>query len=400
MLRVGHFVTHPIQYFAPLYREIAKQNRMELKVLFGSDFGTKPSFDTGLGQAVEYDVPLLEGFQFQFLDNAGDGKPGANKRSFELPSTCQVASREQFDLLWIHGWGYRMQRQLARSAQRGGIPYLLRGESTLIEAPQYSFRWWRRKLLSWSIVRQAHGCFYVGKNNRRFFQSLGVPDNRLFAAHYSIDVDRFYAQSKGEQARIEVRKGVGTSLDKIVIITVAKLIARKRVSDVVQAVANLPRHCELWVLGDGDEREALRELGNAKLGERVRWLGFKNQSEIPAYLAASDIFVLASNEETWGLVVNEAMACGLPAVVSNKVGCAADLIIEHQTGATYDCGNIDALTQTLKHCVSNRDILENMGKAAQQLVQQSYSVQATATQIADAIEKFEIEKGLARFNGF
>ncbi len=386
MLRVGHFVTHPIQYFSPLYRELAERVDVHLTVLFGSSFGTEPSFDPGLGSKIQFDVPLLDGFTFEYLENVGDGKPSASYSSFDCPNIGEFLEKERFDVLWMHGWGYRAQHQIAAAAKRRSIPYLLRGESTLVEAPKYSLRWWRRKLMMRSLLRDAAGCLYVGRNNLAFYKSLGLSDVRLYPAHYSVDTKRFEEQVKSGAPRDDVRARLGCEMNRSVVVTVAKLIQRKRVADVIQAVSRLGPDCELWVIGDGEERESLQALANEVLPSRVKWLGFTNQSEIPEILNAADLFVLASDEETWGLVVNEAMACGLPCVVSTKVGCAADLIHEGLTGCVFPYGDIAALTDMLRRCVADKVRLAAMGKAARKLVHEQYSVQATAEQIVRATQ--------------
>ena len=268
--------------------------------------------------------------------------------------------------------------------RRQEYPICSRGESTLIEAPRNTLRWWRRKILSWSLLRNAAGCLYVGQNNKAFFRSLGVPERKLWPAHYSIDVDTFDTVSKSGPTRQSVRQRHGALSEDLVVVTVAKLIKRKRIADILLSLAETDTALRLWVIGDGEDRDVLTQLSKATLDNRVLWLGFQNQSEIPSLLAAADLFVLASGEETWGLVVNEAMACGLPCVVSNRVGCAADLIREGETGFIYPCGQTKALTQKLNDCYRSQSQLPAMGEKARQLAKDHYSVQRTASQIASA----------------
>ncbi len=386
-IRVAHFVTHPIQYFVPLYRELSLVKEIELTVLFGSPHGVKPSYDSGLGQVVQFDVPLLDGFNYQFLSNTGDGIPGPNAKSFICKGLEQVINKKRFDVLWIHGWAYRAQAQLADASLRAGVPYVLRGESTLIEAPLYSLRWWRRKLLASSIIRRAAACLYVGKNNKQFYLSMGVPEKRLFPAHYSIDVKQFQSAAASGAKREAVRSKYGVQPGQVVIVTVAKLIRRKRVADIIEALAASSQQAVLWVLGDGELRGSLRELGTKLLGNRVNWFGFTNQSQIPSILNAADLFVLASEEETWGLVVNEAMACGLPALVSDKVGCANDLVAPGVTGDTFPCADVITLARMLDKYASDEDRLSSMGCAARDHVAQGYGVQTTSSQIVNVFQK-------------
>ena len=104
-------------------------------------------------------------------------------------------------------------------------------------------------------------------------------------------------------------------------------------------------------VGDGELDGRLRETAN-QMNAPVSLVGFKNQSELPAIYAAADVLVLPSTQESWGLVVNEAMACGTPAIVSNAVGCADDLIETGDTGYRYRVGDIDSLAAAIKAMLS------------------------------------------------
>lgn len=387
MLRIAHFVTHPIQYFAPLYRALAESADVDLTVYFGSDFGTRLSFDPGLGREVQFDIPLLEGFRFEFLKNNGDGKPSGDWTSFDCPDLQSFLSGRNFDIVWIHGWGYRFQRQAAMAAESLGIPYVIRGESTLVEAPFLSLRWIRRFALHHRIIRRAAACLYVGAENKKFYRSFGIVSARLLPALYSIDVEFFARSRLSEVDRDQYRRNRGLDEKAVVVVTIAKLISRKRVADLVAAVALCPRNVHLWVLGDGEQAEALKELATRIAPDRVIWFGFTNQQAIPGILSAADVFALASDEETWGLVVNEAMACGLPAIVSTKVGCAEDLIFGGETGVRYPCGDVDALAVAISQMTSNKTSLARMKTSAFQHVESNYSSKATARQLVTAFQK-------------
>ncbi|MEO1999834.1 MAG: glycosyltransferase family 4 protein, partial [Planctomycetaceae bacterium] len=362
-MRIAHFVTHPIQYFAPLYRAIAVSPDVELTVLFGSDFGTTPSYDPGLCQTVKYDVPLLDGFQHEFLTNRGDGKPGPKSRSFDCPGLHEVITKDRFDAVWIHGWGYHAQRQVARACRKAGIPYLLRGESTLLEAPLFRPRWLRRRYLHGRLIRGADICLYVGQENRLFLKSFGVPDRQLFPAHYSVDARFFNSHVVSDNQRLKTRENLGACPDDLVVVTVAKLIRRKRVDDVIKAVALCGRNVKLWVIGDGDQSSDLRALADTMVPENVCWLGFRNQQELPAILSSADVFVLASDEETWGLVVNEAMACGLPVVLSD-LACFHDYDHDEEFATFVPPGDAAGFAAALQDLAKSAEQRQSWARAS------------------------------------
>src|SRR5258707_15855041 len=146
-IRLAHFVTHAIQYFAPLYRRLAAQPGVELTVLFGSDFGLQPSFDEGFGRTIRFDVPLLDGYQHRFLTNRGCGVPARGYRNFDCPEADQILGSNQFDVLWVHGWAHKAHWQFIGAARRHRVPYLIRAETSLLLKPKYSLRWFTSGLL-------------------------------------------------------------------------------------------------------------------------------------------------------------------------------------------------------------------------------------------------------------
>ena len=385
MIRLGHFVTHPIQYFAPLYRALSARADVRLTVLFGSRFGLEPSFDEGFGRTIRYDVPLLEGYRHRFLTNRGSGEPTRGWGNFNCPDLDAVCREEQFDAVWVHGWAHRAQWQAVASCKKRGVPYLVRGETTLMLKPRYSLRWFAARLRLGHMLRGAGACLYIGRGNRDFYASMGVAEDRLYPAHYSIDATYFREAAGGAEERRQLREQHGADDNTCVVVASAKAIARKRLEDAARAVGRLGQDVRLWVLGDGPLRPRLEELSRREAPGRVVWHGFVNQSDIPRFLAAADVFVMPSQDEPWGLSVNEAMAVGLPVVCSDGVGCAADLVRPGGTGYTYPVGDVAALARCLDALRSDRDRRRRMGDAAQALVFSEYDVGATARQIAAAV---------------
>jgi len=386
MIRLAHFVTHPIQYFAPLYRELSRVEGLELTVLFGSKFGLDPSFDREFGQQVRFDVPLLSGYRADFVPNRGSGVPSGHFWNFDCPGMEKLLAKGAFDVLWIHGWGYKAQWQAIRAARRLGIPYLIRGETNPESRPANLVRRLARKLVVGRMLRAAAGCLFIGWSNRSFLKQLGVQEQRLFPAVYSVDAVRFCSAAAQAQDAEHVRRDSGCGGDTFVAVTVAKAIRRKRLQDAIDAVRKAGPGVQLWILGDGPERAKLETRSRDVAHGQVYWHGFVNQSRLPALLRAADVFVLPSEQEPWGLVVNEAMACGLPVICSDRVGCARDLVREGVTGYVYPVGEVNALAERIGHLCRNRDISGQMGQVAQELVVREYDVRVTARQIVAATQ--------------
>lgn len=358
---------------------------IELTVFFGSRHGVQPSFDAGFGREVQFDVPLLEGYRSDFLPNRGSGIPSGQFLNFDCLDLGRRLAEGRFDVVWIHGWGYKAQWQALRAARKLGTPYLMRGETNVWTRSSSALRSIARRLVVGRMLRGAAACLYVGQSNRDFLRKMGVAEARLRPAHYAVDARGFRRAVGAPGETDDIRRRHLAGPDTFVVVTTAKAIPRKRIQDVIRAVGQLGPGACLWVLGDGPERPGLELLAGEVAPGRVTWHGFVNQSQMPALLAAADAFVLSSEDEPWGLAVNEAMACGLPAVCSDRVGCALDLVREGVTGYCFPVGDVRALADRLLALRADRAACRRMGRAAQELVLREYDVRATAAQIAAAV---------------
>jgi len=177
-----------------------------------------------------------------------------------------------------------------------------------------------------------------------------VPE-RIFLAPFSIDNDYFREQmlTGNERGSFLVKQGVQSDLPAILF--AGKMTARKRAMDLIKAYEKLRSNkvdCQLLMVGDGEQRDELEAYVLSRGLLDVSFLGFRNQSELPAWYSAADVFVLPSDNEPWGLAVNEALSVGTPTVTSDRTGSAFDLIEEGVTGAVFPVGNIDALANAIE----------------------------------------------------
>ncbi|HEY7152874.1 MAG TPA: glycosyltransferase family 4 protein [Gemmataceae bacterium] len=382
--RLGIFVTHPIQYFAPLWRELAADPNLSLRVHFFSDHGVRGAADPNFRVTVAWDVPLLEGYDHTFLSrNADLSKP----LSIALPEARRTLREGQFDWVLIHGYTYRFEIQVARAARRLGVPVLLRGE--LSDAKGRQNQWYRRLLreryLKWFYKHINRFC-YIGENARRHLRRLGVPEERLFFSPYSVDSQLFEEQYRRFD-REQCRRELGISSEQFVVLFSGKFIPCKEPLLLLEAVARLADkdRLTLIMLGDGEQRAESARRAMALLGNRAILPGFVNQSQLGRYFRAADLFVLPSSQfETWGLVVNEGMHFGLPAVVSSAVGCAPDLLREGETGLVFPPGSVESLAACLQKFLEAPARARAMGAAAREHIRR-YSTEASVAGIKRAL---------------
>lgn len=375
--------SHPIQYQAPLFRALAEHPRIDLTVFFCSDQGACEYYDDGFGRVVKWDIPLTDGYDHRFLVNISPLSSLSSPLGQINPSILRRLHRGNHHALLIHSYAKVSSLLGYLAARLRGIPVLLRTESTLLrERP-----WWVRVLkraFLWVLLKQTSACLYIGTRNREFFVHHGVRSGRLFPAPYAVENERLSAAA--EEGRHRVRGELGIGPDRVVILYCGKLAAWKRPLDLVRALASayLPR-ATLLIVGDGELRPQVEAEARA-LGLDVRLAGFVNQAQLSAFYAASDCLVLPSEYEPWGLVVNEAMAAGLPVIVSDKVGCAADLVRSGENGVVYRCGDLAALAEALGVVVTDADRRRCWGRRSREIIS-GWDYQADVQGIVGALEQ-------------
>ncbi len=345
--------THPIQYQVPIWQALAKAGEVPFEVWYLTDFGVKQSLDGEFGKTFSWDIDTLSGYPYRFVRTMDGAKPGLFWR-------CRLRERLRHRLrqmgakaLWIQGWQVAAYWQAALEARPAGVELWLRGESNDLAPPGPL---WKRTLKQFAL-RQLFGrvdrFLYIGSANKRLYQRFGVSDSRLYPAPYAVDNERFAKQSlplRPERMALRRRWGIGD--DAYCVMFCGKFIEKKRPLDLVQAARTLIterrlQNIHLLFVGSGEMGEELRracqvaydaEIAGSKAcnsaftakssGQlpKASFAGFLNQTEISQAYVAADCLVLPSDHgETWGLVVNEALASGLPCIVSDACGCAEDL---------------------------------------------------------------------------
>ena len=387
--------THPIQYQVPLWQALAKDGRVPFEVWYLTHHAVQTSHDAEFGKAFAWDLDMLGGYPHRLLPVA----PGATPTAFRQ---CRVT--ESFEALlrqagaravWVQGWQVQAYWQAVWAAKRAGCEVWLRGESNDL-AP---VAWWKRpikRLALGQFFRRVDRFLYIGTANKRFYQKFGVPESRLHPAPYAVDNDRFARQAEqSRKQRAEIRKQWGIAEDALCVLFCGKFIAKKRPMDLVAAAARLMqagRKVHLLFVGAGELGGELRAAShvvydaddfNFQLSTfnshrpPASFAGFLNQTEISRAYVAADCLVLPSDYgETWGLVANEAMASGLPCVISDHCGCAEDLGII-TPNQVFPCGNAEALADRLARRVK---VAASAHPAAEALAEYSFvrSVQTVA----------------------
>lgn len=374
-LRILTIVSHPIQYFAPLFREMERLG-INHTVLYHHTAGHKAYFDQGFGQQIRWDTDLMTGYRSESLSHNS------------APSRIQLSvifalGRSQFDVLIIHGYSNLTNILAAIIGRLKGKVVLIRGDSNALATG-------RRGRLVQSVKKGIlmlfHGALSIGIHNTRFYRSLGFHERNIHYAPLAVDNKSFERGPEAAAHRRQLREALSLDEADIVFVFVAKLLPHKRCGDVLEAsklLSKLGFKFSVLIVGSGPEEEMLRRTAQTDGQSNIHFLGFQNQQNVRRTLFASDILVLPSDFEPWGLVVNEAMACSLPVIVSDSVGASADLVLGRGTGRVFPTGNVNALASAMQHYLVDRSACAADGARALELIC-GWSITTSAECIASA----------------
>jgi glycosyltransferase involved in cell wall biosynthesis len=368
-LRLAIVASHPIQYYAPWFRRVAAEPSFNLKVFYLWDFGVTEQRDPGFDQSIRWDLPLLEGYEHEFVTNTSRD-PGTHHfwglRNPELPDRLR---EYRPNAILIFGYNFAALQRLIWTWDSNDAPLLFRGDSHRLVSARGVAESVRREWIQ-QVFTRFHAFLYVGIANREYFCCHGVPDEKLFFASHAVDNERFF--NAAEQARLAAeawRKELGISSGKKVILFAGKLQPKKRPDDLVSAFLALPGDdAELVIVGSGEMESSLRAQSGGHL--RIHFVPFQNQSLMPRTYALADVFVLPSQgrNESWGLAVNEAMCLGKPIIVSSHVGCAQDLVRPGENGIVFPAGDVSSLNAALRDALSDPARLARWGQRSREII--------------------------------
>lgn len=359
--------SHPIQYFAPLYAYLNRDPSLEITALYCSDSSLRGTVDPGFGRPVTWDVDLLSGYDVRWLGERAKSRAPAGFWSLVCPEVWAEIRNGKFDAVWLHGYAYAAYVLAFVAAKWHGIPVLIRSETHLGLQRSSIRRWIRDTVLSFAY-RFVDGFLAIGTANREYYRSLGVPERKIFDVPYTVDNERLIASANiSATERMQIRRKFDLPEDVPMVIFASKLIPRKHPDDVVRAMRYLQDRyirASLLIVGTGDMENQLRSLCAELQVANVAFAGFVNQTEMPRVLGASDIFVLPSENEPWGLIVNEAMCAALPVVVGSGLGCTRDLVDDGINGHLIASGDALRLADGLERLLEDDERRIAFGSAS------------------------------------
>lgn len=382
MKKLAIVTTHPIQYNAPFFALLASSGKLDVKVFYTWEQSQAGKlYDPNFKREISWDIPLLDGYNYQFSKNSSSNPGSSHFSGIDNPNLIQEISEFSPDGLLVFGWSFKSHLKLLRHFS-GKVPILFRGDSTLLDEPKnFSVKKLiRRMLLSW-VYKHIDAALYTGEANREYFIKHGIAKDHLFYAPHAIDNSRFKYASLAEEKAEKWRLELGIASNEKVILFAGKLEPKKNPLGLMRAFKelNIPK-THLIIVGTGVLEASLKEL--AAGDPRIHFLGFQNQQSMPVVYRLADIFVLPSvgPGETWGLALNEAMACNRTVIASDLCGATEDLVNKSGIGWQFEGRNQASLKETLQKALAleRKDLLELGGNAGKLIEKFSFDAIANA----------------------
>lgn len=350
-MRLAVFVSHPIQYYSPIFAHLA--SLVGLHVFYLNDPTPRDQANAGFDTEFTWDIDLLNGYKYSFLNEAGFREQAGISIS-NFSSIFGALKSGKFDAVLVIGWYLHGLRLAILASKILKLPVMVRGDSHL-DTKRSTFKTLARKITFAKFLSLIDGFLYVGVKNQEYYKHYRINPSSLFYSPHCIDTHRFTLAAT-QEARTELRLREGIEPSETVVLFAGKLLPFKRPLDVVDAIGLLKSQglsIRMMIAGSGPLEEEIR-IRCETLGIALTFLGFQNQTQMPAAYAAADLLVLPSDgRETWGLVANEALACGLPIIVSDQVGCAPDLARDGVAGRTFPVGDVRALASEIAAGLTN-----------------------------------------------
>jgi len=360
-----------IQYQDPLFRRIAAEPDIDLTVFYCSRRGAVPFRDADMGTEVDWDLEMLQGYRYEFMRNVSPAGEDSGFFRFVNPGIAPALARGGFDaVIFMIGWGSVTAIAGMLACRAAGVPFFLFGDSSF-PPPETSMRAKLRATALRALFALAAGFMVSGAANAEYYRHYGAGERRFFLLPFAVDNERFAAAARFEPGEREaLRRRYGIAQEAVAIAFSGKLVERKDPRTLLDAFARMQHRDDaaLVFIGDGPLRASLEQVVRDETLRGVHFTGFVNQSELPKHYAMCDLFALPSTFEPRGLVANEAAACGLPLIVSDRCGCIGDVAQPGENAFIHPAGDAVALASVLHRLVADATLRARMGERSRAII--------------------------------
>ena len=367
MKNLAVVITHPIQYYAPVFKLLHERQKINVMVFYTWGEGGLQKFDPGFGKTITWNLPLLEGYPYEWVKNISADPGSHHSKGIDNPDLISQINNWQPDVIMVYGWFYKSHLKILKYF-KGRVPVIFRGDSTLLDDKGGIKSVLRSQFLK-RIYRHIDYALYAGSNNKAYFKKCGLKETQLFFAPHTVDNDRF-AEDRTNEA-LTLRKQLGIANDEKLLLFAGKFEHKKNPLSLLEAFIDITQPgTHLLFAGNGILETELKNKANRH--KNVHFIGFQNQLYMPVLYQACDIFCLPSKGpgETWGLAINEAMACGKAILISNKVGAGTDLVKDYENGLTFNATDgIDLKSKLKTLLLYDKTALFTMGQQSREIIE-------------------------------
>ena len=346
----------PFYYQVPIFKVLADHPRFELEVFFCSDESLKAldvakRYNSSSPWGLEDD--LLRGYRHKFLRNylpfGSYMKPVVGLFN---PSVWSEIRKNKPDVVVLMSWMNPTWWMAVVACKILKIPFFYLTDQNIQRESGHSTwkKWIKSLILGKLLFRSAKGFLCAGTANRQLYKYYGVPDEKLIPFAFSWGYESLLqSSSEINSQRNRLRGELGVPENGYVILYCGRLSSEKGLVDLLQAFEkiNVPGKILAFV-GGGPLKQILQDYAVDHDIESVRFFGFQNREKISRFYAISDVLVLPSHQETWGMVVSESLCFSLPVVTSEQVGASLDLVHDGHNGFTFPAGDVEALAERLQ----------------------------------------------------
>ncbi|MES2062121.1 MAG: glycosyltransferase family 4 protein [Bacteroidota bacterium] len=365
MKKLAIITTHPIQYYAPIFKLLQQRALIAIKVFY--TLGQQEAkYDHGFGKSIDWDIPLLDGYDYEWVENTAEAPGSHHPKGIINPTLINQITQFQPTAILVFGWNYTSHFKTMRHF-KNKVPVYFRGDSTLLDTINPFKDILKTLYLRW-IYRHVGHAFYAGTQNKAYFKKYGLKDQQLSFTPHAIDNERFLINRSVEANKLRDKFGINN--DDTLITFAGKFETKKSPLLLLSAFIKLNKpNLHLLFTGNGKLETSLKQMASGR--KNIHFLNFQNQTDMPVIYQACDLFCLpsAGPGETWGLAINEAMACNKAILVSDKVGCAIDLVKENYNGAIFKSNDEKSLVDALAKLTQSKKVLQEYGKNSGALIQ-------------------------------
>ncbi len=362
MKRLAIVLTHPIQYYSPVFQRLAKYVSLKVFYTKGNSSG---HYDPGFRQQVEWDIPLLEGYNFEFLNNTAGSSESKGFFGVDNPDAIQKITAFKPTTILVYGWAYKSHLKILMHFH-GKTKVLFRGDSTAMQRLPWYRAIAKKAVLRW-VYKHVDIALYVGSQNKLYFQKYGMKEAQLVFAPHAIDNARFRSCRHAEA--MALRRALAIRDQELLILFAGKLTDIKNPLILLKAFCDIsPRNAHLLFVGSGHLEEQLKSNASDCMS-KVHFLPFQNQQYMPVIYQSCDLFCMPTRPpgESWGLAINEAMAARKAILCSSMVGAASDLVT-HENGRIFKCGDSKQLKSSLVELISDKARLSALGDQSSKII--------------------------------